>query len=205
MRGLAYVGITLGLVGLLSIRTGEASEAAAEHVTFDFALQVAGPGLAEGTFELIDLPPAPRGVPQIEVTFDIDADGVVQVSAKDLGTGKSQAIQVTASSGLSEEEVDRLVQEAEEHSEADQERRDWIDVHNQADGLIYSTERTLEEYAEHVSPEDAEALKEALEKARRLLAAEDTEGLEAAVDELSGLSYQMTESLYEKLGGEGSE
>ena len=104
-----------------------------------------------GRFELVGLPPAPRGVPQIEVTFDIDADGVVNVSAKDLGTGRSQAIRVTASSGLSEDEVDKLVERGRgERGEADKQRRSRIDLRNQADGLIYSTERTLDEFADNV-------------------------------------------------------
>ena len=167
--------------------------------------EMAADNASLGRFELVGIPPAPRGVPQIEVTFEIDTDGVVNVSAKDLGTGRSQTIRVAASGGLSEDEIQRLVGEAEQHAVVDQERRGFAELRNKADGLIYSTERTLEEYAEHVSPEDGEALKEALEKARRLLEAEDAQGLEAAVDELSGLSYQMTESLYEKLGGEGSE
>ena len=110
-----------------------------------------------GRFELVGLPPAPRGVPQIEVTFDIDADGVVNVSAKDLGTGRSQKIQVTASSGLSEDEVDKLVAEAEQNADADQARRELIDLRNQADGLIYSTERTLEEFKENITDEQREA------------------------------------------------
>ena len=109
-----------------------------------------------GRFELVGIPPAPRGVPQIEVSFDIDADGVVNVSAKDLGTGRTQAIRVTASSGLSKEEIEKLVQEAEQNSEADQARRTLVDLRNKADGLIYSTERTLEEFAKNVKPEDRE-------------------------------------------------
>src|SRR5262247_489613 len=99
-----------------------------------------------GRFELVGLPPAPRGVPQIEVTFDIDADGVVKVSAKDLGTGRSQAIQVTAASGLPEAEIERLVAEAATHAEADRARRELVDLRNQCDGLVYSTERTLQEF-----------------------------------------------------------
>ena len=103
-----------------------------------------------GRFELVGIPSAPRGVPQIEVTFDIDADGVVNVSAKDLGTGLSQAIQVTASSGLSDEAVEGLVNEAEEHADSDRKRREFTALKNQADGLVYSTKRTLEEFSESI-------------------------------------------------------
>jgi molecular chaperone DnaK len=154
-----------------------------------------------GRFELVGVPPAPRGVPQIEVTFEIDTDGVVSVSAKDLGTGKSQAIRVTASGGLSQPEIERLVREAEENSEADKSRRQLADLRNKADGLVYSTERTLEEYAQHVPAAEQQGLRERIEKTRAALQAGDVQALSAAVDELSALSYQMTEGLYAKLGG----
>ena len=158
-----------------------------------------------GRFELVGLPPAPRGVPQIEVSFDIDADGVVNVSAKDLGTGRSQAIRVTASSGLSEQEVESLVAEAETNASADKDRRDWVDLSNQGDGLIYSTERTLEEFAENVSDEDRASLTEAIAGVREALEGDDTEALRSAVNELSTRTYQMTESLYAQLGGDAGE
>jgi molecular chaperone DnaK len=138
------------------------------------------------------------------VTFEIDTDGVVSVSAKDLGTGKSQAIRVTASGGLKKDEIDRLVQEANENTDADKARRQLADLRNKADGLVYSTERTLEEYGEHVAEPEQRALRERIEKTRAALAASDAEALAAAVDDLSTLSYQMTEGLYAKLGG-GSE
>ena len=158
-----------------------------------------------GRFELVGIPPAPRGVPQIQVTFDIDADGVVNVSAQDLGTGKSQAIRVTAASGLSEEKVEELVKEAEEHSQADLERRELTDLRNKADGLIYSTERTLEEFARSIDEEERKELEEALANTREAIAGEDAGAVRAAVDELSALTYKMTENLYAELGGdEGS-
>jgi molecular chaperone DnaK len=158
-----------------------------------------------GRFELVGLPPAPRGVPQIEVTFDIDADGVVNVSAVDLGTGKSQAIRVTASSGLSESEIENLVQEAEEHSQVDKQRRDLVELRNQADGLIYSTGRTLEEFADNIAEEEAKTLREALEKTREAMDVDDSGALRTAIDELSALTYKMTESLYAELSGEDGE
>jgi molecular chaperone DnaK len=154
-----------------------------------------------GRFELVGLPPAPRGVPQIEVTFDIDADGVVKVSAKDLGTGRSQAIQVTASSGLSESEVERLISEAEQHAESDRSRRELIDLRNQSDGLIYSTERTLEEFKENVTGESRQMLLRAIEATRAAAAEDDVAALRAAVGELSARTYEMTERLYAELGG----
>jgi molecular chaperone DnaK len=154
-----------------------------------------------GRFELVGLPPAPRGVPQIEVTFDIDADGVVKVSAKDLGTGRSQAIQVTASSGLSESEIERLVAEAEQHSETDRKRRELIDLRNQLDGLVYSTERTLEEFKENITGEQRQVLLRAVEAARSAAAGDDVDALRAAMGELSARTYEMTERLYAELGG----
>jgi len=158
-----------------------------------------------GRFELVGVLPAPRGVPQIEVTFEIDADGVVNVSAKDLGTGMSQAIRVTASSGLDEDEVERLIAQAEEHGEADRQRRELVDLRNKADGLIYSTERTLEEFAESIPEDDKDELLSALEMAKDAAKGEDGGALRAAVDELSALTYKMTETLYAELGGDGSE
>jgi len=155
-----------------------------------------------GRFELVGIPPAPRGVPQIEVAFDIDADGVVKVSAKDLGTGRSQEIRVQAAGGLSDDEVERLVREAEQSAAADKSRRDFIELRNKADGLVYSTERTMEEFAEQVSDADREPLRAALARAREAMGGDDPGALRAAVDELSALTYKMTEKLYAELGGE---
>ena len=154
-----------------------------------------------GRFELVGLAPAPRGVPQIEVTFQIDADGVVNVSAKDLGTGKSQAVRVTASSGLDEKEIERLVEEAQENTTADQSRRELAELTNKADGLIYSTERTLQEFAENICDEDRETLLEAIAHTKKVVSKETVSELRDAVDELSALTYQMTEKLYAELGG----
>ncbi len=155
-----------------------------------------------GRFELLGIPPAPRGVPQIEVTFAIDTDGVVDVSAKDLGTGKSQSIRVTASSGLSEEDVERLVSEAEDAKEGDAVRRQLVDLRNKGDGLVYSTERTLEEFAESIDADDRKKVEAALETTREAIRGEEVDALQSAVDELSGLTYQMTERLYAALGGD---
>jgi molecular chaperone DnaK len=158
-----------------------------------------------GRFELLGIPPAPRGVPQIEVSFEIDADGILSVSAKDLGTGKSQAIRVTASSGLTKEQIEQLVQEAAQNSEADQVRRTLAELRNKADGLIYSTERTLEEFAKNVKPEDRDALDKMIAKTRAAMQQEDPAALRTAVDELSALTYQMTETLYAEFGEGGRE
>jgi molecular chaperone DnaK len=164
--------------------------------------EMAEDNMTLGRFELVGIPPAPRGVPQIEVTFAIDTDGVVSVAAKDLGTGKVQSIEVTASSGLSEEEVDRLVEEAEGHAIADQALRSLIDVQNKADGLMYSATKTLEEFAEDVDESDRVSVSEQIEKTRLLMSGEDPQALEAAIEELSRRSYSLTEKLYATLGTE---
>jgi molecular chaperone DnaK len=158
-----------------------------------------------GRFELVGVPPAPRGVPQIQVTFDIDADGVVNVSALDLGTGKSQAIEVSASGGLAEADVERLVTEAEGAKEDDQIRREFVELSNKADGLVYSTARTLEEFADQVSDEERAPIQAALEDAQAAMQTDDIEELRSAVDELSSLTYKMTENLYAALGEDESE
>jgi molecular chaperone DnaK len=165
--------------------------------------ELATDNMTLGRFELVGIPPAPRGVPQIEVTFAIDADGVVNVSAKDLGTGLSQGIEVTASSGLAREDIDRLIAEAEENAAGDRARRDWIDGYNKAEGLVYSTERTLEEFAENIEDTDRSAVEAALEKMRAAMKGNDASALAQATDELSGVTYQMTERLYAALGGAG--
>ena len=158
-----------------------------------------------GRFELVGIPPAPRGVPQIEVSFAIDTDGVVSVSAKDLGTGRSQTIQVTASSGLTNDEVERLVKEAEGNALADQALRSLIELRNKADGLVYSAAKTLEEFADDVDATDKSNLTAQIAKTRELVKDQDPEALSKAIDELSRQSYSMTEKLYAKLGGHSEE
>ncbi|MAG33570.1 MAG: molecular chaperone DnaK [Deltaproteobacteria bacterium] len=164
--------------------------------------EMAEDNMTLGRFELVGIPPAPRGVPQIEVTFGIDTDGVVSVSAKDLGTGRSQTIEVTASSGLSEEEVERLVEEAEGHTVADRALRELIDLRNKADGLMYSAEKTLEEFAEDVDDSDRQGLSAQIAKTRDLVSGEDPAALASAIEELSRLSYALTEKLYASFGAE---
>lgn len=162
--------------------------------------ELAADNMTLGRFELVGIPPALRGVPQIEVTFAIDADGVVNVSAMDLGTGRGQSIVVTASSGLSEEDIADLIAQAEEHADEDRGRREWIELVNKAEGLIYSTERTLEEFTENIEDRDRDAVTVALEKAKAGLESKDAAELEQLTEELSGIAYQMTERLYAALG-----
>jgi molecular chaperone DnaK len=164
--------------------------------------ELAEDNMTLGRFELLGIPPAPRGVPQIEVSFVIDTDGVVNVSAKDLGTGRGQSVQVTASSGLNDEQVDKLVQEAESHKAADSALKDLITQRNKAEGLVYSTERTLEEFVDDIDAGDREAIEAALGVTREAMKGDDVDDLRGSVEELSALTYQMTEKLYASLGGE---
>ncbi|MCH7599046.1 MAG: molecular chaperone DnaK [Myxococcales bacterium] len=164
--------------------------------------EMASDNMSLGRFELLGIPPAPRGVPQIEVTFGIDTDGVTSVSAKDLGTGKSQGIRVTAQSGLTAEQVETLIAEAEQHADKDRSRRELIRLRNKATGLIYSTERTLEEFDENIDATDQDAVRKALQETTELVNVDDFDALSISVETLSVLTYKMTEKLYAELGDE---
>jgi len=156
-----------------------------------------------GKFQLSGIPPAPRGVPQIEVTFDIDANGIVNVSAKDRATGRTQAITITSSSGLAKEEVERMVREAQSHAEEDKGRRDEIEARNRADNLIYTTEKTLQESRDKLPEADVKAVNAALEAARKALEEGGRERIEAAVQELTRASHHMAEVLYQRTASPG--
>ncbi|MFL5415311.1 MAG: molecular chaperone DnaK, partial [Myxococcales bacterium] len=149
-----------------------------------------------GRFELVGIPPAPRGVPQIEVTFDIDANGIVHVSAKDLGTGKSQQVRITASSGLGEEEIQRMVKDAESHKAEDRRKKELADVKNNADGLIYTTEKALEEYATLLPAKDMAEIRSDLEALKAIVAGEELPKIKAAVQRLEGSAYRIADALY---------
>jgi len=149
-----------------------------------------------GRFDLIGIPPAPRGIPQVEVTFDIDANGIVHVSAKDLATGKEQKIRIESSSGLSEEEIQRMVRDSELHAQDDQDKRKKIEVRNNADSMLYSTEKLLKENEDKVSAEDRAPIEAALEGLRTALKGDDTAAIEAAVQNLTQASHKMAEAMY---------
>jgi len=155
-----------------------------------------------GRFHLIGIPPAPRGMPQIEVTFDIDANGIVNVSAKDLGTGKEQKITITASSGLAEEEIQRMVSDAESHSAEDKERRRAVEGRNRLDSLVYSTEKTLAEHKEKLSAAELGELESALADARKALEGEDADALEGAEKRLTQATHKLAEVMYRSAGAE---
>jgi len=153
-----------------------------------------------GKFHLVGIPPAPRGIPQIEVTFDIDANGIVNVSAKDLGTNKEQKITITASSGLSKDEISRMAQDAQSHAEEDQKYREKIESRNKLDSLVYSTEKIFKENREKLSSSDASSLDSALSNAKRALenASAETGELNSAVEELTHASHKLAEAMYRK-------
>ncbi len=150
-----------------------------------------------GRFHLVGIPPAPRGVPQVEVAFDIDANGIVNVSAKDLGTGKEQKITITASSGLDEKEIERMVDEAEEHADEDKERRKVVEVRNQLDSLVYATEKSLGEHRDKLEEADRATLDEALETAKSALEGDDATAMEEAMANLSQASHKLAEVMYQ--------
>jgi molecular chaperone DnaK len=149
-----------------------------------------------GKFHLVGIPPAPRGIPQVEVTFDIDANGILNVSAKDRATGKEQAITITASSGLTKDDIDKMVREAESHADEDKKRREEIEVRNQADSLAYSVERQLAEHGEKVPAADKAEIEAAIKEVREALKADDLGRLQRASEALTRTSHKMAEVLY---------
>ena len=166
-----------------------------------------------GKFHLIGLPPAPRGIPQIEVTFDIDANGIVNVQAKDLGTGKEQKITITSSSGLNKDEVDKMMREAEAHADEDKKRRDEIETRNRADQAVYAAERMLKDAGDKLSSTDRAAVESAIEELKKASAGTDVAAINAAMEALNKAQHAAAENLYKnaqapgwrRAGGGGAE
>jgi molecular chaperone DnaK len=154
-----------------------------------------------GQFDLVGIPPAPRGMPQIEVSFDIDANGIVHVNAKDLGTGKEQSIKITASSGLSKEEIEKMVKEAQSHTEEDKKRKKLAEARNQADSLIYGTEKNLTEHGDKIGEDDKNKIKEAVAAARRAMEGDNPDAIDEAVRTLTAASHKLAEEMYKKTSG----
>jgi len=155
-----------------------------------------------GVFHLVGIPAAPRGVPQIEVTFDIDANGIVNVSAKDMGTGKEQKITITSSSGLSQDEIDNMVNEAEAHAEEDKAKQQQVELKNRADTLIYSTEKTLKEHRDKVDEADAKNIEDAVAALKKAVEAEDSAGIEQGIEQLTAASHKLAEIMYQQASTE---
>jgi molecular chaperone DnaK len=157
-----------------------------------------------GRFELVGIPPAPRGIPQIEVTFDIDANGIVHVNAKDLGTGKEQSIKITASSGLSEAEIEKLVKDAEAHAEDDKRRKELIEARNHADAMVYQVEKNIKDFGDKVDASEKAKIEEAIAKTKKALEGDDIDAIKRAQDELMNVSHKLAEAMYAKTaGGQG--
>jgi len=151
-----------------------------------------------GRFDLADIPPAPRGVPQIEVSFDIDANGIVHVSAKDLGTGKEQKIKIESSSGLSEEEIKKMVKDAELHSDEDKEKRELIDLRNQAEQVVFQSEKTLKEHGDKVPAEDKKAIEDAVEELKKIKDTGTKEEIQAKLEAVNQASHKLAEEMYKE-------
>jgi molecular chaperone DnaK len=151
-----------------------------------------------GKFHLVGIPPAPRGVPQVEVTFDIDANGIVNVSAKDLGTGKEQKITITSSSGLSKDEINKMVKEAESHADDDKRKREEIEARNRADSLVYQTEKMLNEHRSKLPESDAKAVESAIADCKKALESNDLAAINRAADALTQASHKVAEAMYGK-------
>ena len=149
-----------------------------------------------GNFELVGIPPAPRGTPQIEVTFDIDANGIVSVSAKDKGTQKEQKIQIQASGGLSDEEINKMVKDAEANKEADKKKRETVDARNQADSLVFSTEKSLKEHGDKISAEEKKAIESAISDLKNSLKGTDVEDVKKKTQSLIQVSMKLGEAVY---------
>ena len=157
-----------------------------------------------GNFQLSDIPPAQRGVPQIEVTFDIDADGIVSVKASDKGTGKEQSIVIKDASGLSEEEVERMRAEAEANADADKKQRELVDLKNQVEQIVHQTDKHLEEHGEKLGEDEVKAIREAGEELKKVAEGDDAEAIQKGLEAFATKSQKLGELLYAQAGAEGA-
>ncbi len=176
--------------------TAEDSQGAVTIRVFQGEREMAADNKLLGQFDLVGIPPAPRGVPQIEVTFDIDANGIVNVSARDKATGKQQQIRIQASGGLSDTDIDRMVKEAESHAADDKKRREKVELHNQADGLVYTTEKHLKEHGDKIDANDRRAIETAIADVRTAMEGEDPEPLKSKIEALSQAAMKLGEAVY---------
>ncbi|MCL4156710.1 UNVERIFIED_CONTAM: hypothetical protein GTU68_052542, partial [Idotea baltica] len=177
--------------------TAEDNQTAVTIRVFQGEREMAADNKVLGQFDLVGLPPAPRGVPQIEVTFDIDANGIVNVSAKDKGTGKEQQIRIQASGGLSDTDIDQMIKDAESHADEDKKRKELVESRNQGESLVHSTEKSLSDYGDKVSEEDKSAIETALADLKTSLEGEDLEGIKAKTQTLAEASMKLGEAMYQ--------
>ena len=185
--------------------TAEDNQSAVTIRVFQGEREMAADNKMLGQFDLVGIPPAPRGVPQIEVTFDIDANGIVNVSAKDKGTGKEQQIRIQASGGLSDDEIDNMVKDAEANAEADKKRREGVEARNQAEALIHSSEKSLGEYGEKISEDDRKAIEDAIAELKAATEGDDLEDIKAKTQTLAEASMKLGQAMYEASQAEAAE
>jgi molecular chaperone DnaK len=185
--------------------TAQDNQSAVSIRVFQGEREMAADNKLLGQFDLIGIPMAPRGVPQIEVTFDIDANGIVHVAAKDLGTGKEQSIKITASSGLSEEEIKKMVSDAEAHATEDRKRKDTVEARNQLDSLIYQTEKSLKEHGSDLEGSVKENIESSLKRAKEVLDGQDADAMRKAAEELNQSSHKLAEVIYAKASQQASQ
>jgi molecular chaperone DnaK len=183
--------------------TAEDGQQAVTIRVFQGEREMAADNKVLGQFDLVGIPPAPRGVPQIEVTFDIDANGIVQVSAKDKGTGKEQQIRIQASGGLSDTDIDKMVKDAEAHAAEDKKRRELVETRNQAEGLVHSAEKALKDYGDKVAAADKSVIETAIADVKTALGGEDVEAIKAAANKLAEAQMKLGEAMYKDAQGSG--
>jgi molecular chaperone DnaK len=176
--------------------TAEDSQTAVTIRVFQGERQMAADNKLLGQFDLVGIPPAPRGLPQVEVTFDIDANGIVHVSAKDQATGKEQQIRIQASGGLSDEEIEGMVKDAEAHAEEDQKRKELVEARNQAEALIHATEKNVEEFGDKVGEDIKTGIEDGIKALREVLEGEDTEAIRSKIEALAQASMKLGEEMY---------
>jgi len=184
--------------------TAEDSQSAVTIRVFQGEREMAADNKILGQFDLVGIPPAPRGVPQVEVTFDIDANGIVNVSAKDKGTGKEQQIRIQASGGLSEADIERMVKEAEANASDDKKRRALVEARNQADSLIHATEKSVKDYGDKVPEADKQAIEAAIAELKAVRESEDADDITAKATALAQVSMKLGEAMYSAQQGEGN-
>jgi molecular chaperone DnaK len=185
--------------------TAEDNQTAVTIRVFQGEREMAADNKLLGQFDLVGIPPAPRGMPQIEVTFDIDANGIVSVQAKDKATGKEQQIRIQASGGLSQSDIDKMVKDAESHAEDDKKRRELVEARNQAEGLIHTTERTLKESGDKIPAGDKQAVEQAIAALKGATAGEDLGEIRSKTEALGQVSMKIGEAMYKQQGAPGAE
>ncbi|MEK9661385.1 MAG: Hsp70 family protein, partial [Alphaproteobacteria bacterium] len=185
--------------------TAEDNQNAVTIRVFQGEREMAADNKLLGQFDLVGIPSAPRGIPQIEVTFDIDANGIVNVSAKDKGTGKEQQIRIQASGGLSDDDIDRMVKDAEEHAADDKKRREAAEAKNQAEALIHQTERSLSEHGDKLEAADKEAIESDLAALKEVVEGDDSEAIQGKLEALAQSSMKLGEAIYKAEQADGAE